>query len=131
MASLRLLGIALLLSAHGASACGSRACEAGKYCRRSDLECVNCPSGKYRRGIVRGSNCTVCPEGSYCPTPGLGQPTQCKQDFYCPNAGMVEPWEWFFGGESERGMTKCKLKLARTVWYFSIPSVCLSRAHNV
>ena len=100
---------AIFLAARPASAGSGKNCEAGTY-RNAEHECVKCAVGRYRHGFVKGSNCTICAAGSYCPRKGLDKGKLCKQDFYCPNEGMAEPWECFFGGESEQGATKCKLK---------------------
>nr|XP_047130962.1 uncharacterized protein LOC100202447 isoform X1 [Hydra vulgaris] len=61
-------------------------CPMGKYCIAGSSQGVDCPAGTFGSsvGLNNESNCTPCPEGWYCPTPGLPNAyKKCSAGHWC------------------------------------------------
>jgi hypothetical protein len=68
-------------------------CPAGHYCPEGSSTYAECPIGTYRsaQGGESLSDCDACPDGFYCETAALTDPslTTCTAGFYCPEGQEV------------------------------------------
>lgn len=79
-------------------------CPAGHYCPEGVTLATPCPIGTINPGVgaTSADACKFCPEGSYCGTQGLAEPTGlCRAGYYCrranshnnPTIGVVQDTE--------------------------------------
>lgn len=64
-------------------------CVQGTYCVQGSGFPVNCPKGMYGSApqLTSLNDCTFCPPGQYCDSPGLTAPSgNCEPGYYCSNA---------------------------------------------
>ena len=67
-------------------------CPAGYYCSEGSAIPTPCDVGFYlpAEGAINASQCLDCPEGMFCNSSGLDQPTGvCDSGFYCPGGQVV------------------------------------------
>jgi len=72
-------------------------CPLGFYCFERELDPVPCPQGTYRAEYGAGdvTECTICPEGFYCPHPQLGEdigtidPIACDPGTLCEEGSPI------------------------------------------
>jgi hypothetical protein len=73
----------------GSSSPNASECVQGTYCEVGSPIPINCPKGMYGSSsqLTALSDCTFCPPGEYCDSPGLTAPSgNCLPGFYCSNA---------------------------------------------
>ena len=67
-------------------------CPHGHFCPKQTAEPEKCREGKLgmTTKLERADQCSDCPEGFYCPTPGQYNTTlKCDKGFYCPNGSSL------------------------------------------
>lgn len=82
-------------------------CPQGTYCVQGSSYTVNCPKGTYGSApqLSALSDCTACPPGQYCDSPGLTAPSgNCNPGYFCSNASWeASPVGQSFGDECPVG----------------------------
>jgi hypothetical protein len=82
-------------------------CPQGTYCMQGSSIPTDCPKGMYGSAsrLTKLNDCTFCPPGKYCDSPGLTAPSgNCLQGFYCTNASEeASPTGSFYGDECPVG----------------------------
>jgi hypothetical protein len=67
-------------------------CPVGNYCPAGTSVPLKCPAGTFspNRGLRSAGDCSLCPPGKYCATPGLVSATgDCKAGYYCPSGSKI------------------------------------------
>ncbi|KAK2153849.1 hypothetical protein LSH36_283g03025, partial [Paralvinella palmiformis] len=75
----------------GATVANYLSCPEGHYCPVRTDNPHPCPAGTYSNitNLAELTQCTNCPGGYYCETPGLSEPTGlCGEGYYCPEGSQ-------------------------------------------